>query len=99
MRKPAFAFNIPLSYIANIACSYFSSIYSVRLMKTKRVVTYSRLRLIGATALCYALKMLQRVFRCCANEYKMDVDKFGLLFFLFSGVYAYNSNIRECSAT
>ena len=27
-------------------------------------------------------EMLQRVFRYCANEYKMDVGKFGLLFSL-----------------
>ena len=60
----------------------------------------SRLRLTGATALCYALKMLQRVFRYCANEYKMDVNgKFGLLFSLFSGVYAYSSKFGECSVT
>ena len=51
----------------------------------------SRLRLIGATTMWYALKMHQHVFRYCANEYKMDVNgKFGLVFFLFSGVYAYN---------
>ena len=44
----------------------------------------SRPCLIGATAGGYALKMLQRVFRYCANEYKMDVNgKFGLLFFPF----------------
>ena len=47
----------------------------------------SRPCLIGATAGGYALKMLQRVFRYCANEYKMDVNgKFGLLF-SFSVVY------------
>ena len=53
-----------------------------------------------AIALCYVLKMLQRVFSYWANEYKMDANsKFGLLFFLFSGVYTYNSKIGEYSAT
>jgi len=38
------------------------------------MVLKPRLRLIGATALCYALKMLQRVFHYCAKEYKMDIN-------------------------
>jgi len=56
----------------------------------------THLRIIRATALCYALKMLQRVFPYCANEYKMDVNsKFGILYFLFSGVYTYNSKMGK----
>ena len=35
----------------------------------------SRLRLIGATTMRYALNMHQRVFRYCANECKMDVNE------------------------